>query len=384
MYAVRLTILTLLIAATNIQAQSHFERRQNQLRKIRDEIMSVERALAASKEKENSVLYVLSTLDLDIDLAQSVIQNLKSERRKQERQIANIEKNLKNTRSELERLKQQLGKRLVYSYKYGRMKEVELLFTARSLNEGLLWVEYQKRLSQNDFRNFIKIREKQAEIARDRDLLNIELQQKKKLLAEKLKEEKKLKAKKKKRQKVLASIRQNTNLLAQQLAEKEKAAKEVERLIVQMERAPKTRELARPETPFAELKGRMPWPTPGRIVTRFGRYKHPELKTVTENIGVDISAPLNQPVVAVASGKVTAITWQRGRGNIVIISHYGGYYSVYAHLGEILVNLSEEVEIGEAIGSVGESGSLKGPMLHFEIWKGAEKLNPEQWLGKST
>jgi len=103
-----------------------------------------------------------------------------------------------------------------------------------------------------------------------------------------------------------------------------------------------------------------------------------------ENIGIEIEAPEGSPVQVVASGKITKITWQRGRGNIVIVSHYGGYYTVYTHLEEILVDLLEDVEPGQVIGSVGESGSLKGPVLHFEVWKGTTKLNPENWLAKST
>ena len=82
--------------------------------------------------------------------------------------------------------------------------------------------------------------------------------------------------------------------------------------------------------------------------------------------------------------QVTAITWQRGRGNIVIARHYGGYYSVYTHLQEILVDEGDEIGMGEELGTVGESGSLKGPLLHFEIWKGTEKVNPELWLAKHT
>jgi murein DD-endopeptidase MepM/ murein hydrolase activator NlpD len=128
----------------------------------------------------------------------------------------------------------------------------------------------------------------------------------------------------------------------------------------------------------------MLWPVAGKIIARFGQYRHPELKTVTENIGIDIQAGAGNPVKVVASGRVTVITWQRGRGNIVIVSHYGGYYTVYTHLQEIQVDLQEEVSMGQVIGTVGESGSLKGPMLHFEIWRGEEKLDPEVWLGKQT
>ncbi|MFQ5769115.1 MAG: murein hydrolase activator EnvC family protein [bacterium] len=344
----------------------------------------MEKKIAANEKKETSVLYVLTNLDLEIDLTQSIIQNLKNEAVKKQKQIAKIEKSLKTTQKNLQQLKEIMRKRLVYFYKYGRMKDLELLLTARSFNQGLLWIEYQKRLSAQDYRNYIKIKENQAQIGRDRNLLTIELEEKRKLLRDKVKEEQNIMKKKTERQKVLHSIRQTNDLLRQQLAEKERSAAEIRKLIVQLESTPARAPLIDPGTPFTELQGRMIWPTHGKIIAKFGKYKHPVLKTVTENIGIDIQASLGSSVQAVANGRVTVITWQRGRGNIIIISHYGGYYTVYTHLEEIYIDLFEEVEMGQIIGNVGESGSLKGPMLHFEIWKGTEKLNPESWLGKQT
>ncbi|MCH6559973.1 peptidoglycan DD-metalloendopeptidase family protein [candidate division KSB1 bacterium] len=372
------------LGAGILSAQNRTERHHEKLRKARNEIRAVQKEIEANNKDETSVLYMLTNLDLDIDLAHSVIQNLKKGRKKKESQISKISKNLKTTQQELERLKEIFRKRLVYIYKYGRFKDIELLLTAKSINDGLLWVEYQKRLSENDYRNYLQIKEKQTKITRDQSLLTIELKEKKKLLRNKINEEAKLKTKKNERQKVLTSIRKNTDLLRQRLIEKEHAAKEIASLIAGLERAPKQTPLPKPGTLFSELRGLMIWPTEGRIVTRFGKVKHPELKTFTENIGIEIKAPEGNPVQVVAKGKITTITWQRGRGNIVIVSHYGGYYTVYTHLREILVDLLDDVKSGQVIGSVGESGSLKGPILHFEVWKGTTKLNPENWLAKST
>lgn len=368
----------------NLAAQGKGTNHHERLKKIRNEIQTVEKAIEASQKKESSVLDQLGRLDLNIDVAQSGVQNLKKEQAKKNKQIDKIEGSLEVTKEELARLQESFSKRLVYTYKYGRVKDLELLMMARSLNDGLLWLEYQKRLSDHDFRNYMKIKEKQAEIARDKDLLTLELEEKKELLEEKVKEERKLLAQKKQRQKLLEKIRKDTDLLKQQLAEKEKAAEEMQRTIARLERTPAQTPMPKPETPFADLKGRMIWPTPGKVVAKFGKYRHPELKTITENIGIDIQARMGAPVKAVAGGLVTAIEWQRGLGNIIIVKHYGGFYSVYTHLEEIYINLQQQVDMGQVIASVGESGSLKGPMLHFEIWKGTEKLDPELWLAKNN
>ncbi len=371
--------LTMLAAgSTQDRGQPHHER----LRKIRDEIRQMEKEMEETKKKESSVLYTIHNIDIDIDLARSVIQNLKGEQHRKETQVQRIERNLRETQAELDGLKELLGKRLVYAYKYGRVKDLELLLTARSLNDGLLWLEYQKRLADNDLRNYRNIKDKQARIARDKDLLTIDLQAKKVLLSKRLNEEKKLAAKRETRKHVLYKIRQDGNLLQRRMAEKESAAAEIKRLIANLERNPTRTPMLPPGTPFAQLKGKMLWPTEGKVVARFGTYRHPELKTVTENIGIDIQSSYGKPVQVVASGKVTAITWQRGRGNIIIVSHYGGFYSVYTHLEEISVDLLQDVELGQALGTVGESGSVDGPLLHFEIWQGTSKLDPEHWLAK--
>lgn len=372
-------VSTLLLVGV-LHAQDAVVNHYEKLKKIQDEINSVKKEIAANEKKESSLLYVLTNLDLDIDLTQSLIQRIRTEQKRKERQIAKIEENLKTTRRELKRLNDIMSKRLVHFYKYGRLKDIELLLTTRSVNQGLLWIEYQRRLSAHDRRNYLKIKEKQAKIAHAKELLTQEVEKKRKLLQDKMAEERKLKAQKKERQKVLVAIRKNTTLFRQQLAEKRQAEAEITRLILKLEKAPMDAPLAIPETPFADLQGRMIWPAKGKVVAKFGKYKHPDLKTVTENIGIDIQAKLGSPVQVVASGRVTVITWQRGRGSIIIVKHYGGYYTVYTHLKEILVNESQDVQMGQVIGTVGESGSLEGPRLHFEVYKGSGVQNPEHWL----
>ena len=80
------------------------------------------------------------------------------------------------------------------------------------------------------------------------------------------------------------------------------------------------------------------------------------------------------------TGQITKITWLRGYGNTILIDHKDGYYTVYAHLGTILVREGQIVEAGEVIARVGQSGTLEGPRLHFEIWAQREKQDPLSWL----
>ena len=100
------------------------------------------------------------------------------------------------------------------------------------------------------------------------------------------------------------------------------------------------------------------------------------------NNGIDIGSKRGQPIECVAPGVVLHVGSMRGLGKMVIVDHAGGYLSIYAHLESISVSQDQEVTSGTNIGNVGDSGSLGGEKLHFEIRKSTNALNPVEWLEK--
>jgi murein DD-endopeptidase MepM/ murein hydrolase activator NlpD len=189
------------------------------------------------------------------------------------------------------------------------------------------------------------------------------------------------------RQQTLKKVRTQRGQYQKSIETLHASEKQVQGLIEALERQ-RARALAEggaqefPDVGFATLRGRMPWPAPGKIKTRFGQHRHPEYGTVTMNSGVDIDARLGEPVRAVARGRVEYVSWLDGYGRTLIINHGGGYYTVYAHLSEVRVSETQTVLPGQAIGAVGDSGSLDGPKLHFEIRAGANagSVDPMLWL----
>jgi len=107
------------------------------------------------------------------------------------------------------------------------------------------------------------------------------------------------------------------------------------------------------------------------------------LRTTVKNNGIDIKAPLGTPVHAVAKGKVVYNDRFLGYGNVVLVDHGKGYYTLYAHLQDIKVNLKDIVEKDQVVGSVGDTGSLEGPKLHFELRKNGKPVDPIPFLKKS-
>jgi len=118
------------------------------------------------------------------------------------------------------------------------------------------------------------------------------------------------------------------------------------------------------------------WPISGKILRGF--CADPSRR----HDGVDIKAPFGTPIKAAASGKVGFSGWLRGYGNVVILEHEGGFYTVYAHNSLNLVKEGEWVEEGQIVAQVGSSGKAEGAHLHFEIRKGPKPLDPMTLLPK--
>jgi septal ring factor EnvC (AmiA/AmiB activator) len=363
---------------------AHSQSQKQQLDELRRNIARLQQQIAAQEKSETSTLEFLRALDEEIDLTHRLVGRLHRQERDKSKKIEAMEKELGRTQNELERLKQLAAQRAVLFYKYGRLQDVEMLLTARSLNQVLLWAKYHQRLSDNDRRIWAGINKKQEQISQQKDLLSSELQEQHRTLAEKQKEEAQLKKRRQQRQQVLKKVRKDKDFYQAQLAETQRAIERIMQLIASAESKPKREELnaALLDGSFDRLRNSLPWPVEGQIVTQYGTYRHPVLKTITTNLGIDIapSGGVGAPVRSVASGRVTAITWQRGYGNLVIISHADGYYTVYTHLADIAVSLNDYVSPMQTIGTVADTGSPQEPKIHFQVWNRAQAMNPEEWL----
>ncbi len=131
---------------------------------------------------------------------------------------------------------------------------------------------------------------------------------------------------------------------------------------------------------FATRKGKLRLPTPGTITVAFGKVVNPKFNTVTMQRGLDVEAPAGAPVMAVAPGRVVHAGWFKGYGNLLIVDHGDGYHTLVAHLASMSTAMGEEVTTGDLVGTVGDSGSLKGAYLYFELREKGRPVDPRPWL----
>jgi septal ring factor EnvC (AmiA/AmiB activator) len=366
------------------------KKRQAELETLRDQIKTYEERIARQAKTESTTLDLLDSYDKKGTLLRRLLSRLRRQEAELQSTIAKTREELESLGTELQFLRDQYARYVVSVYTGGPERDIELLLASRSLNQASIRNEYLKRFTAQRKADVGRILAKRGEIEEVEARAQQELTEERRLIAEKGAEEERLASLAEDRRTLLTRIRRDKSQLQREIERKNRAARDLEDMItrlIESERAREERALGEAKTPppippgtgFDARKGRLRWPvSEGRIVARFGNQRHPTLKTVSQNTGIDIAVRSGSPVMSVARGEVATIWWLPSFGNLVILNHYGGYRTVYSHLEEIHVAEGQEVAEGEVIGESGES--VDGPRLHFEIWKGKEKQNPETWL----
>lgn len=127
--------------------------------------------------------------------------------------------------------------------------------------------------------------------------------------------------------------------------------------------------------------GNFGWPTSGKITSLFGQIVCSDLLGCKPHKGIDIANVPGTPVVAADSGYVVFAGWDRtGYGKLVVINHGNGFVTLYAHMSAIFVKKGQSVAKGQRIGSIGSTGNVTGPHLHFELRQAGRQRNPIGFL----
>jgi septal ring factor EnvC (AmiA/AmiB activator) len=172
---------------------------------------------------------------------------------------------------------------------------------------------------------------------------------------------------------LLRTLNAEANKSSRIVKDLEKAEAELQGLIAELKATAN-------ELGLRARKGHLPFPTAGSVEVGFGKVVNPRFNTVTVQKGIDIRAGEGTRVVCVGLGTVVYAGWLKGYGNLVIVDHGAGYHSLYAHLSEVNVDVGAELEEGEQLAKVGDTGSLKGTYLYFEIRKQGQAIDPLPWL----
>ncbi len=364
-------------------AGGDYEQRQHELAELRARIEESRRRAASLADDEEQQLRRLQALEQEAKDTRRLLQRLEDEERDLQARVETLKAQLAASDSIMAARRAHLAARLRSMYMRGRTPDIVWLQGADDMRSLARRVRAMTALARADRSYLEKVKDEHAELARRRQELDATLSEVYRNHSQLAEQNTRLAVLAEERKKSLQAVRRQRSRWEASVKELEHSAKALEDLLARLEKK-RLEDRGAPSTGFAQLKGRLPWPVQGRVTQRFGRNVHPRFKTVVVNKGINIAAPAGAPIRAVAAGAVDYVNWLPGYGKCIILSHGDGWYTLYAHAREIFPAVGATVQAGDVIAEVGDTGSLDGNQLYFEIRHGKEPVNPSRWLVRSS
>ena len=368
-----IVILSLFMALPALQAQS-IDSHKELKKKIEQEISFINNQLKNLNTKQKATRENLTLIQKKASNRKAIISQL-------DVQIRDAEKQIEAKNAEIQKLQREIDtlgayySRLVYNAYKNRNTKAWFMYVLASENigQGYRRLSYIKNLSGTVKEQAEKIRTKREELEREKKLLEGMVAQANKTRGDRQREYKTLVAEEKEYRKELAAKRKEVERLnreIQQMVQKSVAADKKKNLPVDTKLSGS----------FEQNKGKLGWPVARGVITeQFGVHFHPVYKNIKlpENNGITIKTDKNAEVHCVFEGVVKQIVMMQGYGQCVLVQH-GAYYTFYCKLRKVSVKSGQKVATGAVLGYLEADGNASS--IHFQIWKGTQKQNPESWL----
>ncbi len=344
---------------------------KSELRRIRREMRQKRQAIKRADRTARSVLSDLDATDRDIQKARGELAGQQDQLEQARADLRSVEAERAKNEQSLAMLKRRYAKRLRAIYIMSRTGDASL-FAAPTLVDAIKRIDYLGMIAERDqallreYRDGIaQLAAREAEISRQQKDI---LRRKRSIEQDKAD----LEAKRRRKATLLARVRREKGVYQQTLHDLEKASTD---LWARIKRSEEERPTARSAGGPA-ITGRLPWPLRGRVVTPFGLQRHPRFGIMVYRRGIEIAAHDGEPVHAVDAGQVVFADWYTGYGELVVIDHGNGFYSLYGNLSRLDVKTDDRVAQGQVIGLTGDTGGLKGSNLYFEIRQNGKAQDP--------
>ncbi len=370
---------------------------KDELRGVRQEIKAKKQLITKTRKVEAVVSTELQ--EINRNLAQKA-----SDLGRLDRDLADVESGLGLTAREIVRVtddanrkKRDIERRLASLYKAGELGALRMFFSSESFPQMAENIRYMRSILENDKKIFAEYNEKIEQLRRLKDELERDAARKERIKQGITLKKREIEEEKGKKAAYLTKVRQDRKGYEASLKELQVNAARLQAMIERLDALSRRKLSSRHEKPgnrlkpapelppvpdrgFASQKGRMSLPVRGEIIESFGKHKHPEFNSYTFSNGMSISANIGTEIHSIYDGSVIFADYLKGYGNMVIVDHGGGYISLYAHASRILKRVGSEVSRNEAVATVGDMDSGRGPMLYFEIRHQKKPVDPAGWV----
>ncbi len=335
--------------------------------------------------KESDIIYRLNQADRLLNRSRKRVSAL-------EREISGFEKKIAETTRSSENLLQQIknndeyvASRMVALYKLSWLGKFHILASAENLHELLKRKTAIERILTHDQQVIKELMANRLDLKTVQSQLEAQRDTKRRRAAEYQKQIDQMAIERRNRSKLLAYVRKEKSALLSAIESLIQAAKDLDTKMKNLSALPiaRTPEEFTAGEAFRAFKGLLKMPVKGKIVSLFGKFKNTQYKVLNFRSGIEIQTERGEPIQAVHAGKILYADWFKGYGNMIIIDHGENYYTVYAHIEETFKTAGDVVDAGEVMATVGDTGSITGPKLYFEVRHHGKPLDPMQWLAGS-
>jgi septal ring factor EnvC (AmiA/AmiB activator) len=395
--AAALALLAMLVAAP-LAAQSNTQKElrdsRARLEQIRREREQLQQQMQTLQTRVHDVTSELANIEQQVLASTDAVKELDFQTVALASSVDTITAQLVHTRDRLRARTVLLRHRLRSIYEQGPLHAVRVLLSARSFGDLLNRYKYLHLMAVHDRLLLDEVSSLERSLTSQENELKTSLAQLQRLRAEKLSEFAQLQYLEQRQQRTLRDYRAQARRTRGRLDRLAEDEANLTNVIAKLERARREEERRRAIAGAApagagNLKpdvdlGQLDWPVNGKLVYHFGPDKRPNGVTLRWN-GIGIAAAPGTPVHAVKAGTVVLAQPMEGYGPSVIISHGGGYYTLYMYLKKIQVVEGQDVNAGQVVGTVGGENTPEGPHVEFRIHApvggGAPvPVDPLQWL----
>lgn len=356
---------------------------RERLEQLKKKIAETKKKATKAKKEHGSVLKNIEQLDKQLYRKKKERTRIDAQIKEKDQELANLSINIGDQEKNLHTHRDAVTARLRLLYMEGRTGYLKTLFTAETFADAINRMDYIGWVAQ---REHTLVRQFQEDLTKLQLLRDEQAQARETLLAlqgETHNTIKEISGLKRKKRTVLVSLSKEKKTHERTVEDLQRSAEQVDSLLKALDQRFRLAQSKLRKTP-----GKLPslgsflWPAKGKVVSFFGRQKHPTFDTYVNKKGIEIKAREGSPIRSVSAGKVVYADWLKGYGLVVIVDHTNGFYSLYAHASKLLVAEGNGVTMGQMIGHTGETGVTEDDTLYFELRKGTTPIDPLKWLAK--
>ena len=351
--------------------------KEAELKQVKTRIERVRKAVNEDVEKRDKLSVQLRDAELDVQKARGALDELRAQRLQSEAELRELEAEQAKRERELAAERDSLAGELRAAYVNGREEQLKLLLNQQDPARVGRMLAYYGYFGRARADRIASIRQQLAELAVVRQKIADETERLRALEEQQSSQLESLRTAQNRRVKAVSAIDSQIKARGGELKRLESQAGSLEKLIANLRKALESGPVAK-QAPFEPLRGKLPWPVQqGRVLARFGQPRAGgSLKWQGMLVGTDRGARVRAPF----GGRVVYADWLPGMGLMLVLDHGQGYMSLYGHNEELFRKVGDTVAAGDVIASVGDSGGHQTPALYFEVRRGREPVNPENWL----